>query len=474
MTTPKLQRFLLNNILVLAILFVGAHAQAAGFWNMNRGVSNMGRGGANIAAPTDPTAVYTNPSALAGQRGLSFMLDANLYLDNRYFQRANDDLDGNGTETSYDAVSNSDIGLPSPGIFATYNFKSQGIEALTIAAAVYGPPRSDTVWADDATGEVADDGAQRYSQMESRNLQIHYALSAGYELPFYGIRLGVTGMLIDQIIDQKLRLWGGFNLTPSLEDEDWDVEVDIDATDKMIPTGIFAISAEPVKGVILAFSYQLPYDVRSKGTADITMMDDADQLADITGDQIELDLNMASILRAAIQYRDSEDQFNVELAWVYEGWGRLNKVAFRPVDIKMQPIIGAEKTLSAFDLETKWHDTSSLRLGGEFRILPDFLTIRAGAFWEQSAADAAHTDAFSFDLDKVGGSLGTRLDISKTLWIDVAGSYIHWMEQDVDNSEMAIYNIMVDPAEKNWAIGNGTYRSSQIVILGAIGGSFDL
>ena len=121
-------------------------AQAAGFWNLDRGASNYGRGGANIADPDDPIAVYTNPAALAGLRGLQLHIDANTVLDTRTFARSPDGMGRNPNLTyTYEVVSNGETPWPpSPGIFASYNFASLDLEGLTIALGVYGPPRSDS------------------------------------------------------------------------------------------------------------------------------------------------------------------------------------------------------------------------------------------------------------------------------------------------------------------------------------------
>ncbi|MCH8922039.1 MAG: hypothetical protein IIA67_02685, partial [Planctomycetes bacterium] len=121
---------------------------------------------------------------MAGLRGLQLNIDANLIIDGREFARADDapvaecltqddpcstpltySSEG-GPKRSYEPVRNdADLFPPSPGGFVAFNLASFGIEELTIAAGVYGPPRSDRVWPAEGGKNAAGDqkASQRYS-----------------------------------------------------------------------------------------------------------------------------------------------------------------------------------------------------------------------------------------------------------------------------------------------------------------------
>ena len=74
------------------------------------------------------------------------------------------------------------------------------------------------------------------------------------------------------------------------EDDIFDVDIQIDAEDNMIPTAILAVSAAPTDTVVVSLSYQLPYDVNASGTADVTLSDVyVDRLgASVTGEKRRL------------------------------------------------------------------------------------------------------------------------------------------------------------------------------------------
>ncbi|MFH1809452.1 MAG: outer membrane protein transport protein [Pseudomonadota bacterium] len=62
-------------LLVLAPL-VGSNVQAAGFYATELGARAIGRAGADVVHPKDGYAVWSNPAALANQKGVSFTTDA--------------------------------------------------------------------------------------------------------------------------------------------------------------------------------------------------------------------------------------------------------------------------------------------------------------------------------------------------------------------------------------------------------------
>ncbi len=123
-------------ILTLCMLMLGvSSAQAAGFWLLDQGASNFARGGANIVDPGDPTAVYLNPAGLAGISGFQFVDGGNMIFDSRSFLPApepdSSEVDNlhymEGRE--YEQVSNEASPVPSPNLFAAYNFESHGLHA---------------------------------------------------------------------------------------------------------------------------------------------------------------------------------------------------------------------------------------------------------------------------------------------------------------------------------------------------------
>lgn len=459
-----------------------AQAQAAGFWNLDRGPSHYGRGGANIANPQDPVALYTNPAGLAGLRGLQLNVDGNMLFDGKTFTRAPQQFDRfDGTYTyEFETVRNTAEPFPpSPGIFAAYNFANLGLPGLTVALGGYGPPRSDTVYPATETGcDPAPANAtsrcnapQRYSMVESHNLQIHYALGVAYELPWLQMRLGVNFMLIDQIIDTRLTLNAGSLLGDQPEDPGWDVDVKAQAAAHGVPSAAFGFSMAPFSFLKVGIVYQLPYSVNAKGTAQLTVGDDMAQLATVQGDRIRVRLSMPSIFRAAIQYDDPAGLFDVELAFVWEGWSQNRQIIFAPKDISVN-VLGNQMDIGRVYLNNNWEDTFSLRLGGEVNVFPDLWLLRAGAYYEKSPVPLNRVNAGSFDLDKFGFTLGSRVDFPLGFWLDVAAGLVLFQTAEVTDSQVLLNDPLT--GEDLHAVGNGIYSNTAVYLMAGLGVQIDI
>lgn len=444
-------------------LFSSVHA--AGFWALDRGASNLGRGGANLADPADLTAVFNNPAALTNVRGAQVMVDGNWAFDNRQYTRAADDLDGDGTRKEYDVVQNDWLSaVPSPGIFAAYNLEALGLGSLAIGAGVYGPLLIDREWSTDT------DSPQRYNELSFHGRQIHYALTAAYELPWYRLRIGVTGMLVRQKVDSELAL-NTFLSFP--ERSTYDTTVKIEATDKVIPSAVFAASVAPVSWLVLSGSFQPGWHLKAEGTAEIALGEDLEPIASISGNRATIRGAMAPVVRAAALYKGPGDLFDVEFAYVWEGWKNNDTIEFTSENIRFQsPPFNIDRKLNDVTIDQHWRDTYSFRVGGTVRLVPDLLSLRAGAFYERGAVSKRYTSVASFDLDKLGGTLGGRVELPYGLWIDMAAAYVKGLERTVDNSDVRIVNPLPTPPEKHWAVANGNYAGSQILFMVAVGARF--
>ncbi len=443
------------------LLFGGSAAEAAGLWNLDRGASHYARGGANIAAPRDPIALYTNPAALAGLRGMMFMADGNAIWDNRRFTRASDDINDDGLPEEYLPAENTNPTFPpSPGFFLTYNLEQLGLPELTVGAGGWGPPRSDTTW--------PHEGPQRYSIMESHNLQVHYGVGAAYALPFLGLKVGVTGMMINQIIDTSLRL----SALPELArgDNRFDAEVWVEAEDNWIPGAVIGVSAQPLPYLILASSVQLPWNVDARGKADIRMVGAGLEAvgAEVEGENVGIKLQMPALIRVAVQYLDPDDRFDVELAGVMETWSRNKQITFVPDGIVLKVnSFGTESDVGKITFDTNYRDTFSVRLGGRYELLEDFLTIRAGTYFERSAVAPEYLSPSSFDTNRTGFTLGARVDLPHGIWVDLATGLVLWAPTEISDSKILLKHPITGDGQ--FPIGNGKYENRQVYMLAAAG-----
>lgn len=450
---------LLALVVLAATLLFSRGASAAGYWNFDKGVSNFGRGGANIAAPEDPIAVYLNPAALAAQSGFQIVLDVDSAWDDKRFQRRVDAEQPDSAGVRYESVENDWPALPpSPGLFASWNAAPLGLPRLTIGGGVYGPPRSDT--------RYPSDGPQRYQLIESHNLQIHRALSLAYELPWRELRVGVTGMSIDQRVRTRLA-FNTFQGDP--EDPAWDADMRVTARDPGIVTGTLAASVSPLPAVTLAASVQLPYDVNARGSVRGELGAALDERAELHGGDITVKTKMPGVWRGAVRF--DATRWNVEAAFVYETWSRNREVGFLP---EQPGGLGLEDRdtgiimrIREVRIRTHLRDAWSLRFGGERVVLPGRLSLRGGAFYEKGAARPELLSASNFDLDKIGAAVGSHVELARRAWLDLAAGYSWWIPVESDESEVRLLDPM--SGQSRWRTGNGRYTNSRIVAMMGLG-----
>lgn len=445
--------------LLIVMMGIAIPAQGAAFFQLERGTNSFSRGGANIASPTDPSGMILNPAALAGLRGLQLMVDANMVFDFRSFERAPDDRRTQVFVEPYDREKNHTIPIPSPGFFASYNFGKFGLPELSLGAAVFGPVPVYRKW--------SDTGPQRYNEISFDPLQIQYAFSAALELPWWNLRLGAMMMLVDQVIRARLKV------ATDPENPDADVDVSLKATDRAIPVGTFALSMRPIKWLVIGASYQTAYEAKAHGTADITLPPALQSQATIVGDSISLSLKMPSVTRVGIMYRDPNDRFDIETAFVWEGWSRLKNVTVIPKDIHTHVLL-TDTSLPVDPIVVKYdfHDTYSIRLGGRAVVLPNRLTMRGGVFVEPKAVRANSLSVSSFDLDKVGFTTGGRVEIAYGLWMDLALGYVLWIPSTVKNSTTPLTSInVINPSAPppQWSTANGIYGNHQFIMMLSLG-----
>lgn len=445
---------------IVATLLLSRSASAAGYWNFDKGVSNFGRGGANIAAPEDPIAVYLNPAALAAQSGFRIVLDADAAWDDKRFERRPDHAEQPGAAAlRYESVENDWPAMPpSPGLFASWNAAPIGLPRLTFGGGLYGPPRSDT--------RYPADGPQRYQLIESHNLQIHSALSAAYELPWRRLRIGVTGMSIDQRIRTRLA-FNTFRGDP--EDPAWDADMRVDARDARNLTATFGASIEALPSLTLAASAQLPYDVEAKGPVRGELGSELAAEMELHEGDLTVKTKMPGIWRGAARF--DATRWNVEAAFVYETWSRNREIVFlpeQPGGLGLEDReTGITMRIREVRIRTHLRDAWSVRLGGEREVLPGRLSLRAGAFYEKGAARPERLSAANFDLDKIGAAVGSHLDLSRRAWLDLAAGYSWWIPVESDDSEVRLLDPM--SGQSRWRTGNGRYTNARIVAMLGLG-----
>lgn len=153
----------------------------------------------------------------------------------------------------------------------------------------------------------------------------------------------------------------------------------------------------------------------------------------------------------------TEDLFDLELDLTYA-----NNSAMDAIEIRFDPGIKVNGTPGEVpqngDIPHQWKDVLGFRLGADYNLLPGFLTLRAGGFFEAKGQDDEYLN-LDFHMGAKGGIAGgatVRLGP-----IDVAAAYQHVFYGTLDNGGKGALKALSGDAST-------AYRSQQSVN----GGSF--
>lgn len=132
----------------------------------------------------------------------------------------------------------------------------------------------------------------------------------------------------------------------------------------------------------------------------------------------------------------------------YVGWS-----SFESIDI-------FSETLGAtFSEEQNYDNSFMLAVGGEYDVT-DTLTLRTGVAWDQSPTSDAWRTVRVPDADRVWISAGASWDVTDAIGVDVAYSYLHFMDASVElrNGPAAGSTVNYNDSAAHIVGINGRYR----------------
>jgi long-subunit fatty acid transport protein len=408
----------------ISTLAVPAIAHAGGFEFPDVGARSVGRGGAYAVGAADLTALHYNPGALAKQRGTTILYNHNLTFHDTRFQRATlSDAWGDDAGTTFPEVQN-DRKLFALGPFLAVA-SDFGLENWTFAAGFYGPS---------AVGrhDYPEYGPQSFMLTDMNVLLAYYSVAAAWKLrDVFGV--GVTLQYVD-LISLKYALVTDSTVIPDLSPvpdpgdtttPSTQLVTELDLKDRFSGTAIVGMWYRPHRRVELGVASRVvPVFLKAKGglnTDKTTLLSD-----DVT---VELPMTLPAIVRGGVRYIhavEDREWFDLELSAQYENWSVID--AF---DLNFDGEISG-MPIQDLSIQKKWKDTVSVRLGGDYNVLPPYLTVRAGGFWESGAMreNYSHLDFPSFMRGGIGAGLSGGY---KGIYLTVG--YMHIFQEDREVSE---------------------------------------
>ena len=383
--------------LAAAVGGLPATASAGGFEIPDTGARAAGRGGAFTVGASDLTALHYNPGSLAKFRGTTFLYNHNLVFHNTRFERAPlTDAWGADAGTTFPEVSNGRRLFPL-GLFAVLA-TDFGLENWTFAAGVYGPS---------AVGrhDYPAYGPQSFMLTNMDIVMAYYTLGAAWKLrDVFGIGLTV------QYVDMMRMRYGlvtsadapGTPLDPLPREQGSQLVTELDLADRTGATAQLGLWYRPHRRIeIGAATRFIPVFLRPSGSVNV----DKEEL--VSDDvRAEMGLTLPVTARAGVRYihprkNGDDDLFDLELNVVYENWSTIDAYV-----LKFDGRLNGQE-IQDVRIDKNWRDTVSLRLGGDVNVIPQYLTLRAGGFWESAAAplNYSHLDFPSFNRGGIGAGI---------------------------------------------------------------------
>ncbi|UQA61593.1 OmpP1/FadL family transporter [Polyangium aurulentum] len=498
----------------------GTARASSGIDSPESGVVQAGRGGTGVARADDPLAAYFNPAAIASMKS-GVHLGAHLMFFDQCFTR----LGPGGQPVSPGggvpgpgapggpaaAVCSEGTPFPNPQLAATFRVHRQ----LAIGLAVLGPHAAgNAVWPESIpyTNQVGvqttQPSPQRYLLTEQDALIINPTLSIGYA------------------INDKFSIGAGFvwgiasidfvNFTQAVSATNFDdfnangdVKAHISAFDGFIPGVVVGLHASPIKRLDLAawFKWQDAVRTRTSLRLESAYWKAGGQKNDNPCPNLPADCNItenedAGTLkfqipmeaRVGVRYhhprragslvpktgprvRDSiaEDLFDVELnfTWAHNSDVDNLEVRFDPGTRVNVPGGSPAEVPPNADIPHNWKDVLGVRLGGDFVVIPGFIALRAGGFFETNGQDPAYLNP-DFHLGyRIGVGGGATVRIGP---VDVSLAYQHTFYETLDNGGDGRVKALSGDAtpgldfRSRQAINGGRLESSLNEI--ALGGTF--
>ncbi|MCB9730196.1 MAG: outer membrane protein transport protein [Deltaproteobacteria bacterium] len=434
-------------------------ARAAGFELLDNGTRSLSRGGAFSALADDGSAVALNPGALTRATGTRLYLSNDFYHAPVTFTRDATSIPvgvlppGTDAETATRPSENKKPWFPIGPMLVLGS--DLGLDDWQFAFSFYGP---------------ASIGRHRYDiDAGSRWMLTRMDLSVAYvgasvawgKSDHYGV--GVT-LQNAMALDVKFRqVTDGANAGPLHPYYGpVDLETEVRLHDYFAPTAIVGAWYRPVErfevslsGRVIPVYFHTTGDVRLHNVPGITVFT-PEELA-VDDSSASLDLVLPPTAHLGLRYRHPDGQggelFDVELDVVYEAWSM-----FKRYDVKLGGtlnVIVVGQEVPDIDLEKRWRDTLSLRLGGSWNVIRDRLSLSLGGFWESGAVPNRYEALDFLSFSRFGVAFGARLTVGR---FELGAAYAHVFQEDrhTDEAHGQLYQIRpLDPCPESCDSGAG-------------------
>jgi long-chain fatty acid transport protein len=410
----------LSTLLLAAAVAPPAFADG-GYYTGALGPRAAGRGGAFVARADDVTAVSINPAGLADLDGTVIQVGNQFsYYGYDYTRAPTLDYGQSPTPsqpTVFDKVHN---GTPWQAALPFIGISSRlGLRDWAFALAAFAPPGT-------SKEQFPLDGGQRYLMVDRQAIILNYAASAAWRFhDLFGVGVTLEWIAVPRL-DYSLVInanpaQGAVNPVSSM----YDILAETTGSDPFTFNAIVGAWFRPSPSLQFGLAGQIvPANIVTHSTLTLTALDPAllgtiatTRNGNIAND-VTVTLPLPLLVRGGGRYRHlaaGRELFDVELDVEYETWSRAKAFTVEStVDGKSlvaTPMMaaGSPVSIGTITVPKQWKNVLSVKLGGDFNLVPERWTLRAGVYYETAAAPSAYANVDFAAGAQLGGALGTSL-----------------------------------------------------------------
>ena len=410
-----------------ASVIAGPALADGGYYTGPLGPRAAGRGGAFVARADDLTAISINPAGLSEIEGTTFQV-GNQFAHYGYdYTRAptldyGNEQNGMAPLVPFAKVSNGtpwQLALPFIGAASRF-----GLRDWAFAAAIFAPPGI-------SREQFPEDGGQRYMMVDREAIILKTDVSAAWRFHhLFGFGVTVEWITVPRLDYSLMVNAAPFQGSAYPVASPYDILAQTSGSDWLTFNATVGGWVRPRPWLEFGVAGQvLPANIVTKSTLALTPADPTGPLggAGVTtsANDVNITLPLPLTARAGARYRHlrgERELFDLELDAEYETWSRTQDFTLDTHGIVATAGGNLNQTipLGTIQIAKHWSDVFSVKLGGDFNLVPDRWTVRAGAYYETAVAPAAYANVDFPGAEVLGAALGGSLLLQR---LEIALAY---------------------------------------------------
>jgi long-chain fatty acid transport protein len=420
-TTRRVGLTLRAAALVSGALLANGEARGAGFSLQENDAKSLGMSNAFTATADNPSAVYYNPAGMAQLDGLQGELTLVLIDINGDY----DPDPGEGADADLDILA------PVPSVFGTLELT----ENLYLGIGTFAPFGLSVDWGNRYGGRYIVDEAS-IEVIETNGV---FAMKIPFGENMLALSAGAS------VIQAKARLKRNIDQR-AVGAPDAYAEVHLGTESNYIDwrwNAAFLLTLLDGSLRIGASYRHSVDDLTVEGRAEFINTAPAIRAVLPRASAARADTALPNEVRAGIAFNPLEE-LTVEVDYKWTNWSMTGDMPIR--------FRRADGTRDESVLRFDFDDTSFVAIGAEYRLIKDFLALRAGVYWDESPQRPRTVSPALPDNDRVGFSLGIGLTPTKNTFVDFGYLYVDAKTTRKRNQ------IGAEPPNLGTPRGQGTYE----------------